>query len=229
MEIVPAILPASREDLARKLALLSEAGFSGCVQIDAVDGRFAAPANWPFSSGEALPEELPFAGRFSFDADLMTADPAREAERYLAAGAARITIHAESALDLGALLARLRRRLGHEKDFMPDLVSLGLALSLETPLSLVEPHLAEVDYVQLMGIARVGRQHEPFDARVLPKLAALARRAPELPIQIDGGVSLASAPRLLKAGATRLVVGSALFGAGDLAAALKRFEMLSFW
>jgi ribulose-phosphate 3-epimerase len=229
MELVPAILPASREDLREKLARLARTEFRGTVQIDAVDGRFALPPSWPFASGEALPPELPLAGRFSFDADLMVADPVAEAERYLAAGAARLTVHVESALDLAGVLAQLRLRLGHEKGFAPGLVSVGLALSLETPLARIDPHIGEIDYVQLMGIARVGRQHEPFDSRVVARVAALAKRYPELPIQVDGGVSIVTAPALLQAGAARLVAGHALFDAPDLASEIRRFGMLSFW
>ena len=172
MEVVPAILAASREEAEEKMARLAKAGFSGCVQLDAIDGRFAAPACWPYTAKE-FPRELPGLGRFTLDADLMVADPEPAAERFAAAGATRLTLHAESARDLGALLAALRRRLGHEKDFVPGLISLGVALSLETPLSLIDPHIDAIDYVQLMGIAHIGRQRQPFDPRVIARAREL--------------------------------------------------------
>ena len=224
MEIIPAILPDSAEDLAERLAQLAQVPGVNFVQVDAVDGKFASPASWPYKRGRVA--QLPALSRYRYDADLMVADPAAEAERFVMLGASRITIHAESALDLGQFLKELRRRLGHEKDFAPDLLSIGLALSLETPLATIEPYIDEVDYVQLMGIKHIGKQRQPFEPRVLPRIEALHRKYPDLPIQIDGGVSLISAPLLVAAGATRLVVGSALFGAPNIAAEYLKFKAL---
>ena len=226
MEIIPAILPTSAADLAGKLARLAPIKAISVVQIDAVDGTFASPASWPYKAGEQFPKALPSIERFRFDLDLMIGNPHKEAERFATAGASRLTIHAESAIDLPELLAHLRRKLGFEASFAPGLLSIGLAIGIETPLSLIEPHVKDVEYVQLMGIAHIGRQHEPFDTRVLARIEALHKQFPDLPIQIDGGVSLTTAPELLEAGATRLVVGSALFDTPDLAARYAEFRAL---
>jgi ribulose-phosphate 3-epimerase len=71
---------------------------------------------------------------------------------------------------------------------------------------------------------------QAFDDSVLPKIAA-ARRAIDavgrtIALQVDGGVNAATLPRCLAAGADTFVVGSAIFGADDPAAAAKTFRML---
>lgn len=231
--IIPAILPKSREALEEALARLDIEGIDA-VQLDAVDGRFAAPASWPYAgdseqrtaNGRRDGEMLPYAGRFQFDIDLMVEDPERVAGEWLALGARRLTLHIESMPDPRRTLMRIKERYGHEANHT-GAFELGLALNIDTPLRLLEPVLGLVDYVQLMGIATIGRQHEPFDARVLERLKALRKAHPALPIQIDGGVSMATAGALLAAGASRLVVGHALAGVPDPGRAWGAFSVLA--
>jgi ribulose-phosphate 3-epimerase len=71
---------------------------------------------------------------------------------------------------------------------------------------------------------------QAFDAGVLPKIAA-ARQAVQasgrpVAVQVDGGVNADTLPRCLQAGADVFVVGTAIFGAEDPAAAAKAFRAL---
>ncbi len=230
--IVPAIVPISRDDLEKKLARLD--GLVESVQIDVVDGRFARPVSWPYSTLRTTPEPLtekggmlPYGERFLFEADLMVADPASAVDAWIEAGATRLTLHAESTKDLGGLIRHLEEAHGHEKDFLPGLLSFGLAINLQTDLSLIEPYLEKANYVQFMGIATIGHQGEPFDERVLARIREFRRAHKRMPVQVDGGVSLATAPQLLSAGVTRLIVGSDLWKAPDLEAELKKLQELS--
>lgn len=230
--IVPAILPTSRADLDDKLQRL--AGLSDEVQIDIVDGRFVAPASWPYGSGTTQEEALPLTqhafsrgGGIHIEMDLMTERPEGEIGRWITSGANRITVHAESARHLPQLIATFQTQYGHDKGFAPDLLAFGLAINGSTDLSLIEPYIQYCDYVQLMGIARIGLQGQPFDRSVLAKVAAFRRAHPHTPVQVDGGVSLETAPDLLSAGVSRLIVGSALWRAPDLREAFAQFEELT--
>ena len=213
--IIPAILPTSREDLDARLLRLS--GVTDEVQVDVVDGRFVTPASWPYA-GQALGNEDPLTelSSFRFEVDLMVEEPDRIIGRWIDAGATRITIHAESTRRLEHVIDDFQKKYGHDKDFAPQLLSLGLSLNIATDISLIEPFLDRCDYVQFMGIARIGKQGEPFDPRVIPKIKAFHRAHPEMPIQIDGGVTRETAPKLLEAGASRLVIGSALWRASNI-------------
>ena len=91
---------------------------------------------------------------------------------------------------------------------------------------MLDVYTERLDVVQLMGIAKLGEQGLPFDERVIRRVQILRQRLPNLAIAVDGGVNLDNAPTLIAAGATRLVVGSALWRAKDLPKALKQWQQL---
>ncbi len=224
--IVPAALSASKKDLDQKLALFASLPAVSRVQIDVVDGKFASPKTWPYDAPAEMRaliergEMLPALDHISYEIDLMCLDADKAASGWLALGASRLTFHAESAIDLPRLLQSARQCYGE------DCVSFGLALNIETDLSLIEPHLSKIAYVQFMGIANIGKQGQIFDPRVFEKVRTFHARHPEIPLQVDGGVSLRNAERLLSLGVSDLVVGSAILRASDPAAAYAAFEML---
>lgn len=223
--VVPAVLPSSRKDLEEKLALFASLPRVSRVQIDIVDGRLAAPASWPYSAPEEFKgmitrgEMLPALDHIAYEIDLMCFDALPAAEAWLAYGATRLTFHTESSTDLPHLFANVRDRYG-------SFVSLGLALNVTSDLALVRPCQSEIEYVQFMGIARIGKQGEPFDERVLAKIETFRKLYPALPFQIDGGVSLENAKKLLALGATNLIVGSSILRAVDPAAVVAELESL---
>ncbi len=222
--IVPAILPVSQEDLEYKLGVLSDK--VSAVQIDAVDGRFVSPATWPYTPKTVVPEEfqLPFLGQMHYEVDLMVSNPEEVSGWWIAAGVNRVIIHAESTTSLDKAIKDLEVRYGHSKGFASNLLSLGLAINIGTELSLIEPFLEHTDYVQFMGISAIGKQGEPFDPRVLRKIAAFKKKYPEMIVQVDGGVSLATAPALLTTGVDRLIVGSVLWKASNISEELDKFQ-----
>ena len=236
--VVPAVLPSSRKDLEEKLALVVQIPSVSRVQIDVVDGMFAEPASWPYfaKATNGIPTELeimvqkgemlPYLDRIVYEIDLMCIDAERMAQTWLILGATRLTFHAESTTDISRLLAFMCRSYGAGDGFIPGLVSYGVALNVASDLALIEPCLDEVEYVQCMGIARIGRQGQLFDPRVFEKIRAFHTRHPHITLQVDGGVSLENAKRLLMLGVSDLVIGSALFSARDIAATFSKFEAL---
>ena len=83
-----------------------------------------------------------------------------------------------------------------------------------------------VDFVQCMGIANIGFQGEEFDERVLNQIKELRSQYKELIISVDGSVNEITAPLLVKAGANRLVIGSAVMNSYDVRETIKEFENL---
>lgn len=230
--IIPAIIPTSLDDLKEKLSRLE--GICDEVQIDIVDGIFAKPSSWPYTKDSkelskllARGEMLPGLGSFRCEIDLMSADPETEAGAWIELGAARLTVHAESTRYIGRFLKSVSTTYGSEKGFAPDLLSIGLAIGADTDVALIEPFLDQADYVQFMGIRTIGHQGEPFDARVISRIKAFRKAHPGVPVQVDGGVSLQTAPDLLAAGVSRLVVGSALWKSPDLGQTFRAFSVLA--
>ncbi len=224
--IVPAVLPSSRKDLEEKLQLFVHLPGVHRVQIDVVDGRFATPASWPYTAtaefarmvehGEMLPH---LAEHIEYEIDLMCLDALPAAESWLSLGASRLTFHAESMIDIGQL------HTAHSR-FGKDAVTIGLALNIASDLSLIEPFVSQIEYVQFMGIANIGRQGEPFDRRVLEKIRIFHTQYPQMLLQVDGGVSLEIAKELLARGVTNLIVGSKIVRAADPFTELAKFEAL---
>ncbi len=229
--IVPAVLPSSLADLREKLALFGKLPGVSRVQIDVVDGKFASPASWPYTAPAQLRdmaqkgEMLPAIDRIAYEVDLMCLDADRAPEDWIAIGASRLTFHAESAIDLTRLVETVCKRYGSDV-VSCELITIGLALNIASDLALIEPFLGRIGYVQFMGIARIGKQGQLFDRRALEKVRLFRSRHPNIPVQVDGGVSLEVARELVALGVSSLVVGSAILRAADPVAEIAKFEAL---
>ena len=228
--VVPAVLPSSREDLEEQIALFAGVSSITRMQIDVVDGRFAEPASWPYTAFADLrdmvkrKEMLPHLDRLAYEIDFMCLDVEQAIEDWLALGATRLTLHAEGIIDLPRFLTFAKKHYGTGVRFVSDLVSFGVAINVASDLALLEPCLGDIEYVQFMGIARIGRQGQPFDHRVIEKVRTFHTQHPEVAIQVDGGISFGHAKELVALGVSHLVVGSAL--ARNPAAEVARFEAL---
>lgn len=230
--IVPAILPSSRADLVEKLGKL--AGLVDEVQVDIVDGKFAAPPTWPYDTGPqelarmlAEGEVIPSASESKIEIDLMVENPESTAGAWIELGATRIVIHAASTPHLDRILKSFATLYGHDKSFDAGLLSIGIAVTPDVDPETLAPYLEQIDYVQFMGIRHVGRQGQPFDESIYRTIEQFRKKHPELPVQVDGGVSLTTAPRLLELGVSRLVIGSALWKAPDFNLALSQLKELT--
>lgn len=220
IEIIPAIMPESYDDLREKVAKV--VGLVPTVQIDVMDGVFVPAKTWPYQNvdGHSLSELaeteefLPHWDEVSYEIDLMVEHPEDVIDAWLTVGVRRIIVHIESTEQIADIIEKFERRDSTELDVFP--VELGLALNIETPFTEVMRYMHDVDFIQLMGIGKIGYQGQAFDERVIEKISDLRRECPHLIISIDGGVSRETAPQLLKAGATRLVSGSTIFTSEDI-------------
>ena len=236
VQIIPAVMPHHYEDLGEHLNRVT--GLVDMVQIDIMDGHFVKGTTWPYKSGTVTPDEhfehilhedegLPSWQEFDFEIDLMVNKPENIWQQWVSAGARRIVIHQESTEKMAEIIAEFREQFPKQDEHGLFDVELGIAQNITTPIETLAPFLDDVDFVQLMGIAEIGKQGEPFDERVLPKIEALRQVAPHVVISVDGGVSHESARALILAGVNRLVVGSALFESEDLVDSLEVFKHLA--
>ncbi len=220
IEIIPAILPRDFAELEDKASLVQ--GSVKTVQIDVCDGQFVPNATWPYKKHDDTFEKLlsedlglPFWENLNYEIDLMVNRAEEVAEEWVRTGASRIIIHVEMNGDLAKAIAVIK-----------DQVEIGLALNIETDIALIEKYKDDIQFVQCMGIDNIGFQGQSFDDKVIEKIKLIRSKYPELTISVDGGVSLESAPRLIEAGATRLVAGSAIFNAENSFDAIEAFKRL---
>ena len=211
--IIPAILASTKEEVAQKL--LHARDFATEVQLDVVDGSFASPSTWPYSGQQfthgGVVSPLPHADDLCIELDLMIDDPEKTLHTWMAIGARKILFHLESTTQMKQILDTLHTEYGYEKGFMEHALQVGIAINQETRLELLEPYLEHIDYVQFMGIKRIGVQSQPFSKEVLSSIRVFRQKHPNTRIQVDGGVSVQTAPALLALGVSRLVVGSAIW------------------
>lgn len=153
----------------------------------------ALPASITLFHMDVLEEDIwTSANTRDFEVHLMVAEPEKIMERWLERGAKRISIHTPS-----AALAAYRGR-----------AEIGYAIELDKPLEQYEPFFEFVDFVHLMSIDEIGEQGHPFDEKVFERVKLLQEKYPNLPIAVDGGVSVKNFEKLLELGADRLIVGS---------------------
>lgn len=233
IEIIPAIMPKSFHDLADKADLVRS--FVPLAQIDIMDGKFVKSKSWPYMesaspSGEhferlvSQEELLPFFDEIDYELDLMIDEPEKHIFEWLPLGASRLIFHIEAIRDIELFFAHDIWKEGAREIGGQKVIEIGLAINAGTPIEEIIPHVGKIDLVQCMGIEKIGYQGQPFDERVLEMINQLRTLAPNLPISVDGGVNIETAPLLRAAGATRLVSGSAVFGAEDIPEAIEALK-----
>lgn len=200
--IIPAIIPTSLEEL--KL-VLEKVSFAPIVQIDVVDGKFVPFTSWPYEPAGSPSEVSDLLVSVDVEVDLMVEDPIAAGREWLRAGVKGLVFHLESLKDPKEALA-----LADEFSF-----DLGLSITNDTAIETLYPYIQSADFVQVMGIAKIGQQGQPFDDRALERIAELSALFPDMIISVDGGVSEATLKNLKSAGATRFVSGSAILKATD--------------
>lgn len=208
MYIIPAIIPKNQTELTTKVKPLR--GVVPYVQIDVCDGIFVKT--------KTQFHELPFLDEIEYELDLMISRPEDSLEEYIELQPARIIIHLESVKNIQKLFLILERVRG--------IIEIGLSIQNDTSEELLEKYIEDVDFIQVMGIATIGSQGQPFDERCLERISYLHRKYPHLPMSVDGSVSEETIVRLRDAGATRFVAGSAVFGTRDYARNIEHLEGL---
>lgn len=189
-------------DFARLGEQAREAAAAGvdAIQVDVMDGRFVPVITFGAGVVRAL---RPLVG-VPLDVHLMIVEPERHLAAFAEAGADRLIVHQEACPRLPDVL-RAIRDLG---------VEVGVALNPETDLAAIQDVLERVDLVQVMTV-NPGWGGQLFMDSQLDKVRRLRRMLDErglaVVIAVDGGIDATTAPRVVAAGATVLVAGSAIY------------------
>lgn len=219
MEIIPAIIPQSLEEISNRVERVQ--GVAKFIQIDITDGVLAGEKSWPLTpnaTDELIPiqteeEGMPYWDNVDYELDLMVSPENMDMEKFMSLGPSRIIFHTKDTLVLEDYLLKTPR----------GTVQVGVAFDIEDTIDTMKPLFEKVDFVQCMGIAKIGFQGVPFDEHVYENISKIRDIYPTMPITVDGGVTLENAQHLADAGASRLVVGSAIFNTPDPRASYENF------
>jgi len=203
VQIAPSLLSADFARLGDAVAVAERAG-ADMIHFDVMDGHFVPN----ITIGPPVLKSLTRLSKLPFDVHLMVENPDRYVEAFVEAGAASITVHAEAVVHLHRVV-HVIKSLGAKA---------GVALNPATPVTALEQIARDVDYVLVMTV-NPGFGGQTFIPRSESKVRAvrdwLNREGSSAPIQVDGGIDVRTAPRIVAAGADILVAGNAVFGSPD--------------
>jgi ribulose-phosphate 3-epimerase len=209
IRICPSILNANFDDLPNEI--LKVARDSDLLHLDVMDNVFVP--NFTFDLNRSL--EIIAQSVLPVDVHLMVSEVDAKAIDYATENTASITVHYEACSDPLSTLQRIRS-VGKRA---------GLAIKPQTPISVVEELLNEIDMILVMTV-EPGFGGQSFMESMMPKVEQARKwlrdkKLPDTWIQVDGGISLSTIKRAFEAGADTFVAGSAVYKSEDPAAMIR--------
>lgn len=197
--ISASILSADFTRLGEEIAACESAG-ADWLHVDVMDGHFVPN----ITMGPFIVQACRRVTQLPLDVHLMIEKPERYIEAFAKAGASGLTVHVETCPNMLDTLKQIKA-LG---------VKAGVVLNPPTPVSAVEPYLAEADLVLVMSV-NPGYSGQSFMPETIAKVADVRKKLDALGssawLEVDGGIDVKTLPKMKEAGATAFVAATAIF------------------
>lgn len=198
--IAPSILAADFSNLGAEVRAVDTAG-ADMIHVDVMDGHFVPN----ISIGPGVVKAIRPHSTLPFDVHLMIAPVDPYIQAFRDAGADIITVHPEAGPHVHRTLQAIKAAGAKA----------GVSLNPGTPAETIDPILDLVDLILVMSV-NPGFGGQSFIETALPKIETLRKKIDatgrDIILEVDGGVNAKTAPRVISAGATALVAGTAVYG-----------------
>jgi ribulose-phosphate 3-epimerase len=212
VEILPSILSADFARLGEEIASMERAGAT-MLHVDVMDGHFVPN----ITLGPPVVQSIRKATKLTLDVHLMITDPDKYAPAFIQAGADQVIVHQEVCPHLDRTLRMIQSEGARA----------GVVLNPSTPVSVLEDVIEAADFVLLMSVnpGFGGQRFIPYVLEKVRKLKSMCEaRGLQMPIEIDGGVSLENVADVVRAGVDWIVVGSQIFHTVNPSEALRDLQ-----
>lgn len=202
VKIAPSILSCDFGQINEEIKTIEP--FSDYLHIDVMDGHFVPNLTFGAPVLAKMKTTLPL------DVHLMIENPERYIEDFVKAGASIISVHVETCPHLHRVIQQI-------KSFG---IKASVAVNPATPVEHVFDVIDDIDQVLLMSV-NPGFGGQSFIHSVLKKIKALREFAPNIDIEVDGGINAETAKLARDAGANVFVAGNYIFTAANREDAIK--------
>ena len=212
--VAPSVLAADFTRLREEFDMVnrSEADW---FHLDVMDGRFVPNITF----GMFIVKAMKQMAQKPLDVHLMIVEPEKYIQGFRDAGADVITVHYEACPHLHRTIQQIKE----------SGAKAGVALNPHTPVLLLEDVLEDLDLVCLMSV-NPGFGGQKFIYNSILKIKALRemiiRQNARTLIEVDGGVGLQNAEKILQAGADVLVAGSSVFRSENPVATIAQLKKI---